>query len=292
MPPRFVYWTIIFGGQPTSFRAGTRDELLPTFKQIQSKHPDAQLRYFARGKLWYSEEEARADLIRARRPAFDRPPFRPRPEGDRPPGPPRDARGPRPEWKKDRPQGGDRPQWKDRPPRDARGPRPEWKKDRPQGRDRPQWKDRPPRPPQARDGDRGPRPEWKKDRPQGGDRPQWKDRPPRDSRGPKPDWKNRPQGGAKPPWKDRPTRNAPGEGRPPGPPKPRGGEGGKDRWRDRPQGPPGGGDRRGRDWRPGGEHKDPRDRFKVPRDVKRARFKDRAQRDRMHPKPPKKKDEE
>jgi hypothetical protein len=32
-------------------------------------------------------------------------------------------------------------------------------------------------------------------------------------------------------------------------------------------------DRRGRDWRPGGQHKDPRDRFKVPRDVKRARFK-------------------
>ncbi|MGH9411379.1 MAG: hypothetical protein ACRD1V_18235, partial [Vicinamibacterales bacterium] len=120
----------------------------------------------------------------------------------------------------------------------------------------------------------GPRPEWKQQ--QGGERPQWKDRPPRDSRRPKPDWKNRPSG----------------------PPKARDGErGSKDRWRDRPQGPPpgkpaGGGDRRGRDWRPGGDHKDPRDRFKVPRDVKRARFKDSARRDRMHPKPPKKKDEE
>src|SRR5215471_20449788 len=64
MPPRFVYWTIIFGGQPTAFRAATRDELLPTFKQIQSKHPDAQLRYFMRGKLWYSDEEAKAAIIR------------------------------------------------------------------------------------------------------------------------------------------------------------------------------------------------------------------------------------
>ena len=66
MPPRFAYWTILFGGQPTAFRSATRDELLPTFKRIQSKHPDAQLRYFARGKLWYSDEEAHAALIRER----------------------------------------------------------------------------------------------------------------------------------------------------------------------------------------------------------------------------------
>jgi len=66
MPPRFAYWTIIFGGQPTAFRSATRDELLPTFKRIQSKHPDAQLRYFARGKLWYSDEEAHAALMRER----------------------------------------------------------------------------------------------------------------------------------------------------------------------------------------------------------------------------------
>src|SRR5215831_13712149 len=80
MPPRFAYWTIIFGGQPTAFRSGTRDELLPTFKQIQAKHPDAQLRYFARGKLWYSEEEAQAALVRERFERRDRP----RPAGPRP----------------------------------------------------------------------------------------------------------------------------------------------------------------------------------------------------------------
>jgi hypothetical protein len=66
MPPRHAYWTIIYGGQPTSFRSATRDELVPTFKQIQSRHPDAQLRYFTRGKLWYSDEEAQAALIRER----------------------------------------------------------------------------------------------------------------------------------------------------------------------------------------------------------------------------------
>ena len=132
MPPRFTYWTIIFGGQPTAFRSGSRDELLPTFKQIQARHPDAQLRYFARGKLWFSEEEAQAALVRARSEKNRRP-----------------ASGPR------------------------LGP------------------------PKPRSGGLGP-------------------------------------------------------------PKPRSGEGG-----------------RGRDWRPGGEHKDPRDRFKVPRDVKRARFKAR-----------------
>lgn len=32
---------------------------------------------------------------------------------------------------------------------------------------------------------------------------------------------------------------------------------------------------RGRDWRPGGEHKDPRARYDIPRDEKRARFKKR-----------------
>lgn len=34
-------------------------------------------------------------------------------------------------------------------------------------------------------------------------------------------------------------------------------------------------DDRGRDWRPGGEHKDPRAKYDVPRDEKRARFKKR-----------------
>src|SRR5918996_5680449 len=68
MPPRFVYWTIIAGGLPTAFRAAEREELLPTFKRIQEKHPDAVMKYFARGRLWESAEEAKheADARRAR----------------------------------------------------------------------------------------------------------------------------------------------------------------------------------------------------------------------------------
>jgi hypothetical protein len=99
-----------------------------------------------------------------------------------------------------------------------------------------------------------------------------------------------------------------GEAAPPAAPKSRNDEGGKNRWRDRPGGPPpppeskpgspkprSGEGSRGRDWRPGGQHKDPRDRFKVPRDVKRARYKDKLRRDHTNPKPAppkKKKDEE
>jgi hypothetical protein len=59
MPPRYAYWTIIAGGLPTAFRAADREELLPTFQRIKEKHPDAEMKWFARGKLWASQEEAR-----------------------------------------------------------------------------------------------------------------------------------------------------------------------------------------------------------------------------------------
>src|SRR5688572_25801834 len=58
MPPRYSYWTIVAGGLPTAFRAAERDELLPTFKRIQDRHPDAEMKYFARGRLWGSQEDA------------------------------------------------------------------------------------------------------------------------------------------------------------------------------------------------------------------------------------------
>src|SRR5882672_1769925 len=64
MPPRYAYWTIIAGGLPTAFRAADRDELLPTFQRIKDKHPDAQMKYFARGKLWESQDAARAAQAR------------------------------------------------------------------------------------------------------------------------------------------------------------------------------------------------------------------------------------
>ena len=52
MPPRFVYWTILAGGLPTAFRSNDREELLATFNRIKEKHPDAEMKFFARGKLW------------------------------------------------------------------------------------------------------------------------------------------------------------------------------------------------------------------------------------------------
>ena len=58
MPPRYAYWTILAGGLPTAFRTTEREELLPTFKRILEKHPDAEMKYFARGKLWDSPEAA------------------------------------------------------------------------------------------------------------------------------------------------------------------------------------------------------------------------------------------
>ena len=242
MPPRHNYWTIIFGNQPTSFRTATQEELLPTFRQIQGKHPDAVMKWFAHGRLWASEEEARA--ARSRRPDTRRDDVRGRSDG-------RPDRKPRPPARGDQTGG-----WRDRPPRDDRRSDMKTRK--------PAWKDRPP----------GPRPEWR-DSPRDprAPRPEWKDRPrdprpghaeppaPRTERPPEPRGET-----AKPPWKDR-WRNRPGQ---PPPPASRGDEGAQ---------------RRGRDWRPGGDHKDPRDRFKVPRDVKRARFKAKARRDRFSPKP-------
>jgi hypothetical protein len=58
MPPRYAYWTILAGGLPTAFRAAEQDDLLPTFKQIKQRHPDAVMKWFARGKLWTSPDEA------------------------------------------------------------------------------------------------------------------------------------------------------------------------------------------------------------------------------------------
>jgi hypothetical protein len=66
MPPRYAYWTIIAGGLPTAFRATDRDELLPTFQRIKEKHPDAEMKWFARGKLWESREAAHAAGKRTR----------------------------------------------------------------------------------------------------------------------------------------------------------------------------------------------------------------------------------
>ena len=71
MPPRYAYWTILSGGLPTAFRASDQEELMPTFKRILERQPDAVMKWFARGKLWNSPEEAmdaRRDPAEPRKP--------------------------------------------------------------------------------------------------------------------------------------------------------------------------------------------------------------------------------
>jgi hypothetical protein len=58
MPPRHAYWTILVDDQPTAFRAADRDDLQPTFKRLQEKHPSARMVWFQNGKIWTSRLEA------------------------------------------------------------------------------------------------------------------------------------------------------------------------------------------------------------------------------------------
>ena len=70
---RFLYWTIVLGTEPTSFRASEAEELLPTLTQLRRKHPDAALRWFQRGRLWMTPDEAKATLSQERFEAKGRP---------------------------------------------------------------------------------------------------------------------------------------------------------------------------------------------------------------------------
>jgi 23S rRNA pseudouridine2605 synthase len=89
MPPRHHYWTIILEGKPTAFRAHTQEELAPTLRQLQARHPEAVMKWFARGRLWESQEEERAEAFARRRaPA----PREQRPRDWRPGGEHRDPR--------------------------------------------------------------------------------------------------------------------------------------------------------------------------------------------------------
>jgi hypothetical protein len=58
VPPRYAYWTILIDHKPTAFRAREREELLPTLHQLQRKNSDVILKWFARGRLWDTPEQA------------------------------------------------------------------------------------------------------------------------------------------------------------------------------------------------------------------------------------------
>lgn len=59
-------WVILIGDVPTSFRSGTREDLVPTLKQLQRTQPDVRLRWYERGKVWENPDAAAAAVLLAR----------------------------------------------------------------------------------------------------------------------------------------------------------------------------------------------------------------------------------
>ena len=58
MPPRYAYWTILIDNQPTAFRSREQEELLPTLNQLRRKNSAVVMKWFARGRLWDTPEQA------------------------------------------------------------------------------------------------------------------------------------------------------------------------------------------------------------------------------------------
>ena len=65
MPPRYAYWTILVDDQPTAFRSGAQEDLMPTFNRLKEKQPSAKMMWFQNGKLWPSRIDAQ-EAMRAR----------------------------------------------------------------------------------------------------------------------------------------------------------------------------------------------------------------------------------
>ena len=66
----------------TAFRAREREELQPTFAQLQRKNANVTMRWFARGKLWESREAERDDFqVQKQAPSAPRERRTDRPEG-------------------------------------------------------------------------------------------------------------------------------------------------------------------------------------------------------------------
>ena len=184
MPPRYAYWTILIDQKPTAFRAREREELLPTFHQLGRKNTDVVMKWFARGRLWDSPEQAQAALRAPKAPVEKRGDAsrpggehrdprerfkkRSQPRGEKPepwrnrekPGAPRQSRP----WG-DKPKAG--PPSGDRRPRSGKPPG-----EHPRGASgKPLWpghsrgqKPFSPRPPRAENDQRKP---WQRDRPDG-----------------------------------------------------------------------------------------------------------------------------
>jgi hypothetical protein len=67
VPPRFAYWTILIDNAPTAFRARDQQELVPTLHQLKRTNKDVSMKWFARGRLWDSQDQEREDFTRRKR---------------------------------------------------------------------------------------------------------------------------------------------------------------------------------------------------------------------------------
>src|SRR5687768_5379104 len=65
MPPRYAYWTILVDDQPTAFRSGSQEDLMPTFKRLQGRHASAKRMWGQAGERWASLVDAQ-DAVLAR----------------------------------------------------------------------------------------------------------------------------------------------------------------------------------------------------------------------------------
>lgn len=300
MPPRYAYWTILVDDQPTAFRASAQEDLLPTFNRLKEKHPGAVMKWFQNGKLWDSRVDAQ-EAMHARgergRSADPRQSgFRARKREWQPRGdfqkPEAEGRGPRQgqkfaaegrESRRSAERGGGREggppgpaeklEWKPKgefTPAPRRSESPDWK---PKGsfdrESKPAWKPK-------GSFDRGPKPEWKPKASFDRDRkPEWKPKGSVD-RDRKPEWK--PKGTfQKSDAEGRgPRRSAQREGGPQAagrkPPASAKREGA---WIPKAEYKKSKGieARRDKNWRPGGEHKDPRQKYKDAKKAKWSRFK-------------------
>lgn len=74
-----AFWVILVGETPTSFRAKMREDLVPTLRQLQRTQTDVRLRWFERGRIWESPQQAigvaklAGTVARERRPKEWRP---------------------------------------------------------------------------------------------------------------------------------------------------------------------------------------------------------------------------
>lgn len=286
MPPRYAYWTIIVDDQPTAFRAGSQDDLMPTFKRLKEKHPSSRMMWFQNGKLWPSRLDAQ-EAMRARgemgRKGDERQAFRDRrPRDEKPEWKPKSFAAEGRERRRSAPasEGGPRsPEklvWKPKgefAPAPRRSAKPDWK---PKGAS---WK------PKGSSFDRERKPAWKPKREftpsaDRSDKPEWKAKgdfipAPRKSafdRERKPAWgsnastqaRKRTPGSARPEWK--PKASAQDEGSTASE---------KRKWIPKEEYKKSMGleARRDKNWRPGGAHQDPRQKYKDAKKAKWTKFK-------------------